>query len=83
MIYIAFNPTVCCILPCYTFLHAHTLHVYTQYGHNSDPPTLTLLQAPENALSLPYNQSVDTYAFGLILYEAITGCAPFTGTTIV
>lgn len=33
--------------------------------------------APEVALKEPYNQSVDLYGFGLIMYEIITGLVPF------
>ena len=37
--------------------------------------------APEVALAKPYNASVDIYAFGMIMYEVVTGSAPFKGMT--
>ena len=35
--------------------------------------------APEVALSKPYNEKVDIYSFGMILYQIITGVTPFSG----
>ena len=35
--------------------------------------------APEVALSKPYNEKVDIYGFGMILYQIITGVTPFQG----
>ena len=35
--------------------------------------------APEVALNQPYNEKVDMYSYAIILYEIITGCAPFSG----
>ena len=35
--------------------------------------------APEVALNQPYNEKVDVYGYGLILYEIITGVTPFSG----
>ena len=35
--------------------------------------------APEVALNKPYNASVDIFSFGMIIYETVTGCAPFKG----
>ena len=35
--------------------------------------------APESALNQPYDESIDMYSYGLILYEVMTGCAPYTG----
>ena len=35
--------------------------------------------APEVALSKPYNEKVDVYGFGLILYSIFTGVTPFMG----
>ena len=35
--------------------------------------------APEVALSKPYNEKVDIYGFGMILYQIITGVMPFQG----
>ena len=34
--------------------------------------------APEVALSMPYNEKVDIYGFGIILYQIVTGVTPFT-----
>ena len=34
--------------------------------------------APEIALNEPYNEKVDMYSYGLILYEIMTGCLPYT-----
>jgi serine/threonine protein kinase len=33
--------------------------------------------APEVALNKAYNEKVDIYSYGLILYEALTGVTPF------
>jgi serine/threonine protein kinase len=35
--------------------------------------------APEVALAKPYNQSVDTYSFGIILWQIVKGKVPFSG----
>jgi serine/threonine protein kinase len=35
--------------------------------------------APEVALTTPYNERVDIYSFGLVLYEMLTGVAPYGG----
>lgn len=35
--------------------------------------------APEVALARPYNQSVDTYSFGIILWQIAKGRVPFAG----
>ena len=35
--------------------------------------------APEVALNQPYNEKVDMYSYAIILYEIITGVAPFSG----
>ena len=37
--------------------------------------------APECALSQPYNEKVDIYSLGIILYEVITACVPFNDYT--
>lgn len=37
--------------------------------------------APECALSQPYNEKVDMYSLGIILYEVITACLPFNDYT--
>ncbi len=38
--------------------------------------------APEQALGMPLDASADWYAFGALLYEALTGRLPFSGSTI-
>ena len=38
--------------------------------------------APEAALNQPYNEKIDIYSYGLLLYEVITGCSPFTGLNV-
>ena len=35
--------------------------------------------APEVALSKKYNEKVDMYSFGVIMYETVTGVTPFAG----
>ena len=35
--------------------------------------------APEVALARPYNHSVDTYSFGIILWQIVKGKVPFSG----
>lgn len=35
--------------------------------------------APEVALARPYNQTVDTYSFGIILWQIVKGKVPFSG----
>lgn len=37
--------------------------------------------APEVALRLPYNEKVDIYAFGIILWQVLSGEMPFPGIT--
>jgi hypothetical protein len=37
--------------------------------------------APEVIFNKPYNQSVDVYSFGIIMWEMVTGIVPFAGLT--
>lgn len=50
-------------------------HVYEMTGNTG---TLRYM-APEVALAKPYNQSVDTYSFGIILWQIVKGKVPFSG----
>ncbi|KAJ3676824.1 hypothetical protein LUZ60_002548 [Juncus effusus] len=39
--------------------------------------------APEMIQHRPYDQKVDVYSFGIVLWELITGCLPFSNMTAV
>lgn len=43
---------------------------------------LILDLAPELVKNEPYDSKVDVWSLGIIIYEMITGCSPFTGNSI-
>jgi serine/threonine protein kinase len=38
--------------------------------------------APEVYNREPYNEKVDMYSFGIILYQILSGCTPFAGLSV-
>lgn len=48
---------------------------YEMTGNTGTP----LYMAPEVALRKPYNEKVDVYSFGMILWQLVTGEVPFDG----